>query len=1288
MADEQYNLNGERQVNRRKTWQSGYSVNTEINISEEALAYHDESNESNEFTSQAQNITDSDISKDEGVKNSNKGKGETASPKMEEYFSSLKESITRAYDIAGQARKKSLDPEDFVEIAMVENMAERCEGLISVVCPQIRNNGVSQRILQLEEEFGSLNWRVALTIGLEVAKQKYCKFKTEEEAIDIGIRMGFAYLTMGIVASPLEGFVEFKIVPRRDGKGKFFALSYAGPIRSAGGTGASVSVLLADYIRKNMGYAEYDPTEEEAKRYVTELHDYHERITNLQYLPSEEEIYFLGKHLPVQIIGDGSEQIEVSNYKDLDRVSTNRIRNGVCLCMGEGLAQKAEKLVKQLSKWGHDFGLEHWDWIKEFVDLKKKMHAKGDAGKEKTDGDNKPKLLPDYTFIKDLVGGRPIFTHPMRPGGFRLRYGRSRTSGYSSYSIHPSTMFVMEDYLAIGTQLKNERPGKGCTVTPCDSIEGPIVKLRNGDVIRLNDVELAKKVARKVETVLFMGDILINYGDFNDRGHMLAPPGYSEEWWKLELEKYAREKLNLENDSDIDTSKLADYIGIEVERLERFMGNYLFEKPTGYEAEIISKKLGVPLHPRFSYHWKCVENDKIEIVAKAIKKASLEKETINGIEVVSKIVIPYTGPKLDYDVVTIEGARKTPEQIEEEKKVDHVKTTLELVGVPHKLSTDFIVIEGGHAYTLYNLFKDDISVDNSKDSQENIESFSSSRNSIKLRDKSGVFIGARMGRPEKSKMRKLQGSPHVLFPVGEEGGRMKSFQAALDAGKVTENFPLFYCVQCEKKTLYRVCEECGEKSIPLYHCNTCGFSDKAVCDHGDKRSTRKEEIDIRAYFNAAMKHLGIQNSPELIKGPKGTANKSHEVENIAKGILRAKHNVFVNKDGTTRYDMTQLPITHFKPKEIYTSIETLKKFGYDVDIYGKPLENEEQVLELKPQDIVLPRNVNTPEEGAQIVLKRIADFIDELLVKFYGMDAYYNIKTQEDLVGHMCLVLAPHTSGGIAGRIIGFSDTQGLFANPMLHAGTRRDCDGDEACVCLLLDVLLNFSRHYLPAHRGSTQDAPLVLTWKLTPAEVDDMVFNMDIPWKYDLSFYDACLEYKKPWDVKVDIVDNFLGKPKQYEGWGFTHPTSNFNNGVLCSAYKTLPSMKDKLDGQMSLGVKIRAVDEGDVARLVIEKHFLKDIKGNLRKFSMQQFRCVNCNTKYRRPPLSGRCTACNRGKIIFTISHGSIIKYLTPSIELGTKYPIPKYLSQTLEILKRRVEGVFGKEAEKQSGLGEFF
>ena len=87
------------------------------------------------------------------------------------------------------------------------------------------------------------------------------------------------------------------------------------------------------------------------------------------------------------------------------------------------------------------------------------------------------------------------------------------------------------------------------------------------------------------------------------------------------------------------------------------------------------------------------------------------------------------------------------------------------------------------------------------------------------------------------------------------------------------------------------------------------------------------------------------------------------------------------------------------------------------------------------------------------------------------------------------------------------------------------------------------------------------------------------------------------------------------------------------------------------------------------------------------MQQFRCVGCNEKYRRPPLSGICLKCG-GKLLFTIAEGSIVKYLEPSIELARKYKLPAYLQQTLDLVKQRIESVFGRDEDKQAGLQTWF
>lgn len=239
----------------------------------------------------------------------------------------------------------------------------------------------------------------------------------------------------------------------------------------------------------------------------------------------------------------------------------------------------------------------------------------------------------------------------------------------------------------------------------------------------------------------------------------------------------------------------------------------------------------------------------------------------------------------------------------------------------------------------------------------------------------------------------------------------------------------------------------------------------------------------------------------------------------------------------------------------------------------------------------------------------------------------------------------------------------------------------------LLMDALLNFSRQYLPDARGSRHmDAPLVLTTRLIPEEVDDEVYNMDICEYYPIEFYEATEKWKSPYDVEIKQVKDTLGKPEEYKGFKFTHDVSDMNIGNRVSAYKTLTSIADKVKRQMELAEKIRAVDKSDVAKIIIEKHFLKDIKGNLRKYTKQEVRCIKCNEKYRRIPLAGKCLKCG-GKLVLTVAEGTVSKYLEPSLNLAEKYSLPEYLKQTLEILKRRVESLFGKEPTKQIGLGKF-
>jgi len=249
-------------------------------------------------------------------------------------------------------------------------------------------------------------------------------------------------------------------------------------------------------------------------------------------------------------------------------------------------------------------------------------------------------------------------------------------------------------------------------------------------------------------------------------------------------------------------------------------------------------------------------------------------------------------------------------------------------------------------------------------------------------------------------------------------------------------------------------------------------------------------------------------------------------------------------------------------------------------------------------------------------------------------------------------------------------------------------CDGDEAAAMLLLDVLINFSKKYLPSHRGGTQDAPLVLNGRIVAGEVDDQILDFELCNKYPLDLYEKAEQRLHSSEVKVEMVKNRLKDGKDpFVNIGFTHKTSDFNQGVLCSSYKKLPTMQEKVKKEMELVKKLRAVDTSDVARLIIERHFIRDIRGNLRKFSMQGFRCVKCNEKFRRPPLNGSCSKCG-GKIIFTISEGGIVKYLEPALDLANNYDIPVYVKQNLELTKKYIESIFGREETKQISLKQWF
>src|SRR3989338_751221 len=108
------------------------------------------------------------------------------------YFENLRKEVDKVYEMAGEARAKCLDPVDEVEIPLAMSMAEKVVGLISTIYPQMKDSEISKRILELEKEYGKLDSTICFKIAEEVAQQKFCKFENLIDAMDAGIRVGFA----------------------------------------------------------------------------------------------------------------------------------------------------------------------------------------------------------------------------------------------------------------------------------------------------------------------------------------------------------------------------------------------------------------------------------------------------------------------------------------------------------------------------------------------------------------------------------------------------------------------------------------------------------------------------------------------------------------------------------------------------------------------------------------------------------------------------------------------------------------------------------------------------------------------------------------------------------------------------------------------------------------------------------------------------------------------------------------------------------------------------------------
>ncbi|WP_135821810.1 DNA polymerase II large subunit [Halostella litorea] len=1675
-------------------------------------------------------------------------------PEDERYFERLESGLDDAFGVARAAREQGHDPETEVEIPVAKDMADRVENILGI-------DGVAERVRELEGEMS--REEAALELAEDFAEGRVGDYETKAGKVEGAVRTAVALLTEGVVAAPIEGIDRVELLQNDDGT-EFVNVYYAGPIRSAGGTAQALSVLVADYTRALIGVSEYKARDQEVERYAEEVSLYDDE-TGLQYSPKDKETKFIAEHTPIMLDGEPTGDEEVSGFRDLERVDTNNPRGGMCLVLAEGIALKAPKI----QRYTRNLDEVDWPWLQDLIDGTIGKDADdGDADGEAADGDDDeadegdtaddgadegddapdgpPRVEESWKFLRDLIAGRPVFSHPSETGGFRLRYGRARNHGFATAGVHPATMHLVDDFLATGTQIKTERPGKAAGVVPVDSIEGPTVRLANGDVRRIDDPEEALEVRNGVEKVIDLGEYLVNYGEFVENNHPLAPAAYAFEWW---VQEFA--------DTDADVQAMADSVRVDL------------EDPTPDEAIEWATEYDAPLHPTYTYLWHDLDVGEFEALADAVA----------------------AGEVVDGDLL-VEHSPATRE-------------ALEALLVEHRQGSDAIAVpvwrplvrslglteELGHTW-------DDLSAaardwENAVQAVNEVAPFA-------VRERAPTRIGNRMGRPEKSESRELSPAVHTLFPIGEAGGSQRDVAAAAGHAETMSDTPgevevevgRRECPGCGGETFRPKCPDCGAHTEPHYQCPDCEQDlepDEAGRVHCsrcevDGTSVESRVVDVHAEYREALERVGErENAFDILKGVKGLTSTNKTPEAVDKGVLRSKHGVSAFKDGTVRYDMTDLPVTSVRPAELDVTVDQFRQLGYEEDVHGDPLRHADQLVELKVQDVVL-------SDGAAEHLLKTADFVDDLLSQFYDLDPYYELEERDDLVGELVFGMAPHTSAAVVGRVIGFTSAAVGYAHPFFHASKRRNCfhpetkvwyedetgewhyqairtlvedrlddpneddfgtlvqeldgnvrvpsldgngetvrrpveavskhpspdhlvrietcsgreitvtpdhdvhvfdgeglaakrahevtssdslvspsqvdvpgsrtrfdlleeflandevanealmvkglekdalyelfteileedwdgrfyplkstakylgltkkelsnyvyresipasilvdllgspaavadrvpdgvtlgmkrdsveidrcveldadlatllgyyaaegfareqttpkgvihqttvsgveaeardffietfrsalgvdayreneykvtvsgrlprvffetvldcgagaadkrvpqcifdasddvvaaylsgyfsgdgtvekdclkvsattvsrtlkedvlalltrlgisarvrtsnpiplsekfpefyesdspmssksyvlhisstdavrfaeevgfhlsrkqnrlrsqvetieprgrrvfdggsgeylvdevtdveyvaadtdytycltvegthsliandtsqkqcDGDEDCVMLLLDGLLNFSKSYLPDQRGGQMDAPLVMSSRIDPSEIDDEAHNMDVVSQYPKEFYEATREMADPGEVDVEIAEDTLGTDAEYAGFEHTHDTTDLAMGPDLSAYKTLGSMMDKMDAQLELSRKLRAVDETDVAERVIEFHFLPDLIGNLRAFSRQETRCLDCGEKYRRMPLSGDCRECG-GDVNLTVHQGSVNKYMDTAIQVAEEYGTRDYTKQRLEVLEKSLESIFENDKNKQTGIADF-
>src|SRR5207245_4132804 len=196
----------------------------------------------------------------------------------------------------------------------------------------------------------------------------------------------------------------------------------------------------------------------------------------------------------------------------------------------------------------------------------------------------------------------------------------------------------------------------------------------------------------------------------------------------------------------------------------------------------LSQSLGIPLHPAYTHFWSLV--------------------TIQDVYYLREKLIHYLD---DSCVLTYD---------------EKLKDILEQARMPHKMVAGAIQLRDDDALVLRTILNLEAPATQVKGASS-LEALSLLAG-FPIKNKAPIFVGARMGRPEKAKERIMTPRVHGLFPTGQAGGPRRDVIEASKKSVVTLELVDRACAECGRWESKLRCPACGLEPRMNVTCSKCG----------------------------------------------------------------------------------------------------------------------------------------------------------------------------------------------------------------------------------------------------------------------------------------------------------------------------------------------------------------------------------------------------------------------------------------------------------------------------------